>query len=116
METLQTLLLGAAAGAFLTLVGVAWLVVIRSWRRATFSGVPISFGEILGMRLRGTPPALIVDAAIALAKRGRTASLQQVEATYPGYGRATRDSVELADMVDTALAAASPITDGEERR
>jgi uncharacterized protein YqfA (UPF0365 family) len=114
MESLEIFLLGASAGATLALAGVAWLVANRSWRRATFSGVRLSFGELMGMRLRGTPPALIADATIALAKRSRPATLQQVEATYIGYGRPTMDAVELADLVEGALSSAtSPAAEGQ---
>jgi hypothetical protein len=53
-------------------------------RRRMARGQPV--GELMGMRLRGTPPALIADAPIALAKRGRPATLQPA----PGLAPAAR--------------------------
>lgn len=95
--TLSVFFLRAGVGFTVALVGVGWLVVNRSWRKATFSGIPISFADVLGMKLRGTPPGLIVDAAVAIGKRGRAASVRQVEAAYLAYGSPRMDGLDLAE-------------------
>lgn len=95
--------LGFGVGLIVTGVGVAWLVASGSWRKAKFSGISIPLAGIVGMRLRGTPPDLIVDAAVAVEKRGFAAPWMQVEAVYLAQGNARMDSHELAALVEKAL-------------
>lgn len=96
-------LLGAAVGAAAVLSITLWLLLNRSWRHATFSGVPIPLGGILGMRLRGTPPGTIVDAAVILAKRGHSIDWPSVEAAFLSAGDRRLDSHDLVSMVEREL-------------
>jgi uncharacterized protein YqfA (UPF0365 family) len=93
-------LLGLALGAAAMLALVVWLLVNRSWRHAVFSGAPIPWRAILGMRLRGTPPRMIVDAYVILVKRGKTVDWRMVEAAYLAHGGARRDVAELVAVVE----------------
>jgi uncharacterized protein YqfA (UPF0365 family) len=81
-------------------------VASGSWRRAKFAGVSIPLLGIVGMRLRGTPPDLIVDATVAVAKRGLTIQWMQVEAAYLAHGTARMDSLELAAVVEREVSSA----------
>jgi len=65
------------------------------------AAAPIPWGAIVGMRLRGTPPELIVDAYVSLVKRGETVDWSIVEATYLAHRRANMTSSELAGLVET---------------
>jgi uncharacterized protein YqfA (UPF0365 family) len=101
-------LLGVAFGVAISLGGIIWLVVNRSWRRAMLSGIPVSFGDVLGMRLRGTPPGLVVDAAVALDKRGLSVSIREVEAAYLAYGTPRMNHLHLAETVQREAVEVSP--------
>jgi uncharacterized protein YqfA (UPF0365 family) len=96
---------GFLTGAAAATAAVIALTVARGWRHAYFAGAPVGWPMILGMRLRGSPPTLIVDAYVALRKRDRTASVADVEATYLARRGGETDARELADLVDQALRA-----------
>ncbi len=97
------LLVGFVIGAVATLALVLWVVVNRSWRHATFSGAPIPWLAIAGMRLRGTPTALIVDAYVTLVKRGRSVTWDQVEAAYLAQGDRRVNIQHLVGVVERSL-------------
>jgi uncharacterized protein YqfA (UPF0365 family) len=93
-------LLGLVIGIGGTLLLVVWLVVNRSWRHATFAGAPLPWPAILGMRLRGTPPALIVDAYVALVKRGKSPDWGIIEATYLAHPGRRLDVSALVSLIE----------------
>jgi uncharacterized protein YqfA (UPF0365 family) len=97
-------LLGLVIGIGGTLVLVVWMVVNRSWRHAVFAGAPLPWPAILGMRLRGTPPALIVDSYVALVKRGKSPDLGMVEATYLAHPGRRLEVNDLVALVEQELA------------
>jgi uncharacterized protein YqfA (UPF0365 family) len=103
----NSFLQGLAVGAGGMLLATLWVVVNRAWRHAFFSGAAVPLAVILGMRLRGTPPALIIDAYVALKKRGREASLDVVEATYLADAGRSLDPDDLANLVDQHLGSRS---------
>jgi uncharacterized protein YqfA (UPF0365 family) len=78
---------------FLVLAGLlvlAFLIVLLNflgvWIRALFSGARVTFGALVGMRLRRVPAALIVDARIQLVKAGLDLTTDQLEAHYLAHG------------------------------
>ena len=94
-------LLGVAAvmavifAAFLFL----FFTYFRLWLQALLTGTPVSIAEIIGMRLRRTPPQLIVHATIALRQRGVQATAKGVESCYLAFAigqQLTAD--QLADL------------------
>ena len=93
--------LGLGLGIAITLLGVVLVAASGPWRRATFSGVPIPLLAIVGMRLRGTPPDVIVDAGVSLAKRGHPASWDVIEAVFLARGTRRTDGFELATLVES---------------
>jgi uncharacterized protein YqfA (UPF0365 family) len=78
----RSLLIGVAAGAAAVLVLQAFLFLVRPWFKAFFSGCPVPLLTILGMRLRGNPAGLLIEAYIVLVKSGVAARLDVVEVVY----------------------------------
>lgn len=87
-----------AALAFLVIL-VLFFSVVRIWIQGLLSGVPVSILDVIGMRLRRSPPDLIVRTAIVLRHRGQPASLVDIEAAYLGFGSGVTSPDELADLV-----------------
>lgn len=79
------------------------LLAFRVWLRAFLSGARVSVIDILGMRLRGNPPGLLVDALLALRHRSVDASLRDVESTYVAHKGMPMSPIELAELVEQRL-------------
>ena len=95
-------LLGFAAGVLACVLCwlLAWL--IAPWARGVLTRVNVPLVQVLGMRLRGTPPGLIIDALISLKMRGHTSDarlLSRVESVYLEDRQRYRDGKSLADAV-----------------
>ena len=98
------ILLASAPGGSLGLIGLIVLLVIavlvigliiymipvRHWIAAMFSGVPVGIFALVGMRLRRVPPALIVDALIQVRKAGIDVRADTLEAHYLAGGDVSR--------------------------
>ncbi len=97
---------------FLIIMLVAALslaIIFRPWLRAFLSGAPISVFQLLGMRLRGVPASLVVDAVITLVHRGHSEISRlcaQAESTYLAQRGLIQSPEQLADMVEKQLKAA----------
>jgi uncharacterized protein YqfA (UPF0365 family) len=74
--------LGVAVGVAVVLLLQFILLVFKPWRRAFFSGAAVPLANIVGMRLRGNPPMLLVDAFILLRKHEVDVSIDMVEVVY----------------------------------
>ena len=105
MSTLSDpiLLVSVALGATFVLMTLGYLWVVRPWVRAFSSGTFVPLLYILGMRLRGTPPGLLIDAYIALLKAGETVDLALVEAVYLANRSADRNEQDLVHKVEEAM-------------
>jgi uncharacterized protein YqfA (UPF0365 family) len=64
-----TVVIVVAAIIFLIVLGVI-VSFFKTWIRAMVSGAPVSFGALIGMRLRKVPASLIVEALIMARKAG----------------------------------------------
>jgi len=73
-------------GLFLLL----YFVPIGLWVTAIFSGVRVSMGTLIGMRLRKVPPADIVRPLISATKAGIELEVGQMEAHYLAGGNVER--------------------------
>ena len=93
-------LLSLSIGAAGTLVATIFLVVNTGWRHAAFSGAPLPWSAILGMRLRGTPPVLVADAYVSLKKRGMDLDWTLVEATYLANRHPGLTSLRLVQLIE----------------
>lgn len=87
MDTETTLVL-----TFVTLVVIAvgalfYFVPIGLWITALFSGVRVSIGTLIGMRLRKINPSEIVRPLISATKAGIQLDIQQMEAHVLAGGR-----------------------------
>jgi uncharacterized protein YqfA (UPF0365 family) len=95
---------------FVLLLGlVLMLTMVRPWMRGFVSGAPVSLVQILGMRLRGVPPLLIVDALATLVHRGHPFNSRlsaQAESLFLAQRGLIRSPEHLADLVEKQLKAA----------
>ncbi|MBE6369188.1 MAG: UPF0365 family protein [Lentisphaerae bacterium] len=76
--------------ACLLLGFIAYMIPIRHWIAAMFSGVPIGIFSLIGMRLRRVPPTEIVDALIQVRKAGIEVEADILEAHYLAGGNVGR--------------------------
>lgn len=73
----------------LALIGasiIASFVPLRLWIEATFSGVKIGLGSLIGMRLRKVSPQAIIRPLIAATKAGIGLMVNELEAHYLAGG------------------------------
>lgn len=69
---------------------VTWAVPVRLWIEATFAGVRIGLGDLIGMRLRKVSPAAVVRPMIAATKAGLNLGTRYLEAHYLAGGHVDR--------------------------
>lgn len=69
---------------------IIYMIPIRHWIAAMFSGVPVGIFALIGMRLRRVPPAEIVDALIQVRKAGIDVRADTLEAHYLAGGNVAR--------------------------
>jgi uncharacterized protein YqfA (UPF0365 family) len=67
-----------------------YFVPVGLWITAIFSGVRVSIGTLIGMRLRKVPPAEIVRPLISAEKAGLDLDIGQMEAHYLAGGNVGR--------------------------
>ena len=67
-----------------------YFVPVGLWITAVFSGVRVSLGTMIGMRLRKVPPGEIVRPLISATKAGLDLDVNQMEAHYLAGGRVGR--------------------------
>ena len=78
---------------FMTVIALAilsWAVPVRLWIEAIFSGVRLSLGSLVGMRLRKVSPPAVVRPLIAATKAGLHMDSSQLEAHYLAGGDVDR--------------------------
>ena len=69
---------------------IIYMIPVRHWIAAMFSGVPVGIFALIGMRLRRVPPAEIVDALIQVRKAGIDVRADTLEAHYLAGGNVAR--------------------------
>jgi uncharacterized protein YqfA (UPF0365 family) len=74
---------------FILLV-VLWAVPLRLWIEASFAGVRVGLGDLIGMRLRKVNPAGVVRPLIAATKAGLNLRTKELEAHYLAGGHVDR--------------------------
>ena len=74
-----------AAGALLLLV-LFLLTFLAVWVRARLAGAEVGIFDLVGMRLRGVPYSVIVDAKIAATKAGLSVDVEKIDAHYLAGG------------------------------
>ena len=85
--------MGPLIGILLAILGLViigfvliFLHFLGVWIRALMSGAKVTLGQLIGMKLRRVPPALIVDARIRLIKAGLALETDPLEAHYLAGG------------------------------
>lgn len=79
--------------AFLGIIGffvLIWVVPVGLFIQALLSGAPVGIFELIGMRLRGVDPKVIVYSRIAATKAGIQISTNQLETHYLARGNVGR--------------------------
>ena len=77
-------MIGSLVVLLVTLVifAVVFLAIGGIWLRGFLSGCPVSFFEILGSRMRGTPTKMLMDACITFHHRNEPYSFITIESCY----------------------------------
>lgn len=81
------------------LVVIVFISFLRIWLKAMMSAVPIPIFRIIGIKLRGNPAHLLVDAHILLAKQNVPASLDETEFTYMENRNRVHSTEDLVRLV-----------------
>jgi len=84
---------------------VIFLYFLNIWIRAVAAGAHISIFNLLGMKLRGIPPALIVNAKIMVVKAGLQIDTSELEAHHLARGNVMRvvQALIAADKANISL-------------
>ncbi len=90
MDEIGLTLIIAAAGALLLIAFFLYFVPVGLWITAIFSGVKVSIGTLIGMRLRKVPPGDIVRPFISATKADLKLDVGQMEAHYLAGGNVGR--------------------------
>jgi uncharacterized protein YqfA (UPF0365 family) len=92
-----------AVALVMTLVFLCFLIlffsVIRLWVQALLLGVPASITDIIRMRLRRIPPALIIHTAILLKEYKVAVPMREIERCYLEHGLHAQSATNLATIV-----------------
>jgi uncharacterized protein YqfA (UPF0365 family) len=87
----------AVCGLLFVLAFFAMLV--RPWLRAALHRAPVPLPQIIGMRLRGNPPLLLIDAYIRLRRAGISTTIDEVENVYIDSSTRVSTSDNLVELV-----------------
>ena len=92
-------------GAVLFVVVLFYFVPMRLWISAISAGVPLRLFDLVGMRLRTVPPAMIVNPLITAHKAGVPVTTAQLEAHYLAGGHVQQviNALISADKANIAL-------------
>lgn len=74
---------------FVSIIGFflfMYFVPVGLWITAIFSGVKITIGELIGMRIRKVPPSVIVNSLITATKAGLQVTTRELETHYLAGG------------------------------
>ena len=73
---------GFCCGLSFVVFPILYFLVTTPWHKSFLTSAGVSALNILGMRLRGSPVALLVDTQIALVHSGYQVNIRQVESAY----------------------------------
>jgi uncharacterized protein YqfA (UPF0365 family) len=96
---LTIFLAGVACGFALTFVLWVGFKLVSPWLRAITSGGRVTMLQIIGMRLRGNPPRLLVDAYLSLLHSGEKARMSEVESQYIAHRGQVGSAMDLVNIV-----------------
>jgi len=89
----------------LMVLAILWIVPIALWVQALVSGAYVGIGNLVGMRLRGVSPKVIVQSRIAAIKAGLPLTSNQLETHYLARGNVAKvvQSLISADKAKISL-------------
>jgi uncharacterized protein YqfA (UPF0365 family) len=90
VETTSIVLVSTLVGILIVFVLLLYFVPVGLWITALFSGVRVSIGTLIGMRLRKVTPGAIVRPLISATKAGLDLDIGQMEAHYLAGGNVGR--------------------------
>ena len=99
MSTTGVFLIGSVVGAGCVLLVLVLFRVLRPWLKLKTSSGQGSILYIVGMRLRGNPPSLIIDAYLSLLHSGEQVNLREVESCYIVNRSRITDTHDLVDAL-----------------
>lgn len=83
-------IIALAGSGFVIILGIIIVVILMNffgiWLRAKLAGAAVSYGQLIGMRLRRVPLGLIVDARINVVKAGIPLETNELEAHFLSGG------------------------------
>lgn len=106
MEIPQEYILYAVIGiCFLIIFIFFYFVPVGLWITSIFSGVKVSIGQLIGMRLRKVPPALVVNNLIRATKAGLKINIEELETHFLAKGNVNTviDALISADKANIDL-------------
>lgn len=77
---------------------------MRPWLQGYLSGAPVSVLYLLGMRLRGTPIRLVMDAYQSLVHNNTIVDAKKVESVYIANRHRVVGTVDLINLVKESVA------------
>ncbi|MBN2686051.1 MAG: hypothetical protein JXR40_12280 [Pontiellaceae bacterium] len=77
--------------------------LLRPWVYANMCGVPVSLWYMLGIKLRSSPPRLLIDAYVILKKISVEVTLEHVEWVYIQNKRSADNAEKLARLAHEQL-------------
>jgi uncharacterized protein YqfA (UPF0365 family) len=92
-------MLGFIAGIAACVVLMIMFFLLKPWLNAIFSGAAVPLGVIIGMRLRGNPPKLLIDAYATMIQSGEKTSIADVESVYIANRNQATDIDSLVRLV-----------------
>jgi len=84
MQFATILLMMFAFFAFVIIFG--YIIPVRLWLAAVFSGASVGLAELIGMRIRRVPPKVVVEPRISAIKAGLNVETRELEAHYLAGG------------------------------
>lgn len=84
MQSASILLL--AFVIFISLIILLYVIPVRLWLAARFSGASVNFLSLIGMRIRRVPPKVVVEPRISAIKAGLDVSVSDLESHYLAGG------------------------------
>jgi uncharacterized protein YqfA (UPF0365 family) len=96
---------------FVLLVFGVMLWLLPPWMRGFLGGAPVMVIQLIGMRLRGIPPGLIVDALVTLTQRGYPHDSSRVgmaQSIYLAQRGLIDTPAQLADLLEKQIKSSEP--------
>ncbi len=89
---------GVTVGAGSVFMLLLLQLILRPWIKAILTSCPVGLMNIIGIRLRGNPVNLLIDAYIILRKSGHDTAMGVVECIYINNRLKIKTPEDLAEL------------------